>query len=170
MGPLAPENTSLGLMYQVWKLTWDFATDNFIITPEITLTPVIVLNHADVTQCSLAFDQNAHVSIAFTAGGQAKLYWYDSVPADWVTTNLPFGATTPMLALDDKRTTQTLANDVLLYYTIKQLDDTYNLYQRRQRDRYLTEYLQLTGAPPYIYKQGMQNTLRIQLGLSTDII
>jgi len=171
IGPVALNDTSLGLKHQQWHLTWDFATGNFIATPEDVGSPVIVLNAANVTQCSLAFDQNAHINLAYTANGQAKLYWYDSVAANWTTDNLPAGVTTPTLCLDDKRVTQTQSSDILLWYTKQEFDETWSLYQRIQRERYLVEHKELNGtAQPYLYKLGMNAGLRLQLGMSEYII
>lgn len=170
-GPIALNDTSQGLSYQPWELTWDFATGDFTVTPETTGSPVIgVTNAPAVTQCSLAFDQNGHVTIAYTSNNQAYLYWYDTDAAGWVTTPLAFGTITPTLTLDDKRTTQTNASDILLWYTLEQEDGTYNLYKREQRERFLTPQLMATGVPPYIYKCGMHVGYRVQLGLSNEII
>lgn len=170
-GPIALNDPSAGLSHQNWHLTWDFTTGDFTVTPETIGSPSVVLNAAGVTQCSLAFDNNGHVNIAYTvAGGTAYLYWYDTVAAGWVTTPLEFGAVTPTLCLDDKRTTQTQNNDIILWYTKKQPDDTYTLYRRRQRDQFLTAKPMLLGIPPYIYKVGMHKEFRIQIGFSEDIL
>ncbi len=169
-GPLALNDTSLGLDYQVWKLTWNFATGDFTATPETSGSPVVVLNVASITQCSLAFDQNGHINIAYTAGGQAYLYWFDTLAADWVTTALDFGVITPTLCLDDKRVTQTSASDILLLYTMETATDIYTLFHRQQRDRFLIEYEHETGVPPYLYKLGMHDKLRVQIGLSATVL
>jgi hypothetical protein len=62
-GPLALNDSSLGLAYQAWHLT--FAAGDFTMTPEDTGPPVVVLSGIDSVQCSCAFDQNAHVTIAW---------------------------------------------------------------------------------------------------------
>jgi len=169
MGPIALNDTSAGLKYQVWSLTWNGGTNNFTATPETVGSPVNVLNVANVTQCTLAFDQNGHVNIAYTAAGVAKLYWYDTLVAAWVTTTLT-NAITPTVCLDDKRSTQLSANDILLFYTKLQVDGSYNLYHKVQRERFLNEYLYKTGVKPYIYKCGMHQGLRVQLGMSQTIL
>jgi hypothetical protein len=173
LGPFALNDTSLGVAYQVWHLTWEFATGDFTVTPETVGSPVVVINAADVTQCSLCFDQNAHVTIAYTlTNGQVYLYWYDTVAAMHVTTLMPSGMITPTLMLDDKRATQVGANDVVLWWTEDQGDETFNLYRALQRDRFdpLVPKEMATGVPPYLYKGGMHDAYRVQLGLSNDII
>lgn len=169
-GPIALNDPSAGLLYQPWGLTWDFASGDFTVTPETTGTPSVVHNAVAVTQCSLAFDQNGHVNVAYTSNQQAYLYWYDTNVAGWVTTQLAIDVVTPTLTLDDKRSTQTNISDILLWYTRQQPDETYNLYKREQRERFLVEDLMAEGVPPYIYKCGLNYGLRVQLGLSDYII
>jgi hypothetical protein len=166
MGPIALNDTIQGINYQVWQLTWNSGTNQFIVTPETVGAPVAVLTHANVTQATLAFDQNGHVNIAFTAAGVPKLYWYDTVLGNWTTDNLPAGTITPTICLDDKRVTQTAASDILLFYTIQQISGLYNLYHRFQRERFGTQHLYKTNVPPFIRKCGMHKQLRVQLGLS----
>jgi hypothetical protein len=169
-GPVALSDPSQGLDYQVWHLTWDFATGDFTVTPETSGSPSVIINAANVTQCSLAFDNNGRVNIAYTANGQAYLYWYDTVAGSWTTDALEFGIITPTLTLDDKRTTQTGANDILLFYTKDNGDGTYSLYRLRQRDRYGSEKLMLASFPPYLYKLGMHSGLRVQVAGSEVVI
>ena len=165
-GPIALSNTSEGMYYQNWTLTWDAGTGNFVVTAETTLDTAIVITVPLVIQCSFAFDQNGHVNLAYTlSNGDAYLYWYDTDGAAWVQDLLDAGTTSPTLCLDDKRSTQTQYNDVMLWYTKQQIDLSYNLYKREQRERYLTEQLMYTGVYPYIHKLGMTDELRGQLTL-----
>lgn len=166
-GPIALNDPTSGLNYQAWHLGWDSGTGDFTVTPETTGSPVVVLNAANVTQCSLAFDQNGHVNISYTvSNGNTYLYWYDTDVTNWVTTLLAAGTVSPVITLDDKRLTQTAVSDILLYYTVQQPDLTYNLYERRQRDRFLSEIFYKADVPPYIKKLGMHAGLRVKLGLS----
>ena len=168
-GPIALNDTSAGLDYQAWSLAWNSGTGDLIVTPETTGLPVPVTNATGVTQCSMAFDQNGHISVAYTSNGLPYLYWYDTNVAGWVTDQLQTGATTPHLTLDDKRISQTNASDIILFYTVQQPDTSYNLYRRLQRERYITEKLYLTNIPPFIYKVGMHYGFRVQIGLSSTI-
>lgn len=170
-GPIALNDISQGMDYQAWHLTWDSGTGNFTVTPETTGSPVVVLNAPSVTQCSLAFDQNGHVHIAYTSALYPYLYWYDSVLGSWATLAMPFGITTPTVCLDDKRPRQIDVNDILLFYTKPNMaGDAYDLYYREQRDRFGIEYLLAYDFPPYIYNLGMNDVLRVQIGASEVIL
>jgi len=163
-GPIALNDPSQGLSYQNWRIYWE--AGDFIVTSETTLDSAVVLTVASVKQCSFAFDQNGHVNITYTLNNdEAYLYWYDTNAAMWVQDLLSTGTTFPMLCLDDKRTTQTQASDVQLWYTKQQIDTTYNLYMREQRERYLNEQLMAQDTYPHPYKLGMHNGLRVQLEL-----
>jgi hypothetical protein len=164
-GPVALSDPTQGHDYQVWKLHWDHTTGDLIVTPETVGTPTTIKTVAGVTQCSLAFDQNGRATIAYTVSGQAYLYWYDTDAGSFVTSTLDAGVTSPILSLDDKRVTQDDASDILMWYTRQQLDFTWNLYKREQRERFQTEDLMATGTYPYCYKAGMNNGLRGQVAL-----
>lgn len=168
-GPVALNDPSLGLSYQVWALTWSSGTGDFTVTPETTGSPVVVFNATNVVQCSLAFDQNGHVNIAYTSGVTPYLYWYDTNLAGWTNQALAADTNYPMLTLDDKRTTQTNASDILLWYTRQQGDGTWNLYKREQRERFLIEDLMAIGVYPYCYKAGMNDGYRVQLALASTL-
>ena len=163
-GPVALEDTSEGLSHQTWHLT--YSGGDLIITPELFGDPVVVRTIAEVTQCTLAFDQNAHINLAYTAAGLPYLYWYDTALGDWTTTQLDTGAITPTICMDDKRVTQTNVSDILLFFTIETSPGVYTLYHREQRDRYQDLYPHAVGVKPYIHKLGMHNLLRVQIGLS----
>lgn len=168
-GPIALNDPSEGLSYQPWHMVYNPSTDDFVVTPETVGSPTTVLNVADVDQCTFTFDQNGHVTIAYQVGSDAYLYWYDTLAADWVTDLLDTGVTWPSVYMDDKRETQNDANDILLMYTIQQIDDSWNLYYRQQRDRFTIEYLLKEGCQPYLYKTGMHYGLRGQIALLSSI-
>lgn len=175
MGPLALEDTSKGVAYQRWHLTYNGGTGQFTVTPELIGAPSIISIAPvfNVTQCTLAFDNNGHVNIAYTVfSGATALYWYDTVIADWTTTALPSAVFCPTLTLDDKRFFATSSNDILLWWTEEQQDGTYNLYRAQQRDRFdpLFPKEMATDVYKYIYKCGMNEGLRVQLGLSDRIL
>lgn len=154
-GPIALSDPTAGLKFQAWTLDWNSGTGDFVVTPHTQGNPTTIITVANVTQCSLAFDQNGRVAIAYTALGQAYLYWYDTDAAGFVTTALDADVVNPTLSLDDKRSTQTNANDILLWYTRQQPDNSWNLYKREQRERYEIEDLMQTDTYPYCYKAGI---------------
>lgn len=173
-GPIALNDSSEGINYQPWHLTYEAVAGTFTVTPETTLTPVDVLTGIfQVSQCSFAFDNNGHVNVAYTLlSGATYLYWYDTQLGNWTTTQLPTATFCPTLTMDDKRPTQTAANDILLWWTESQPDDTNILYRARQRDRFdpLVPKEMTVDTFPYIYKCGMHKGLRVQLGLSDRIL
>lgn len=164
-GPIAIEDTSEGLQYQNWTLTWNPANNELTAYPETTQVPVVIVTVADLITVSFTFDQAGRISFAYTTLVSSYLYWYDTALGYTVTTDLGATAITPALLLDDKRKTQFVQNDMLLWYT-KLNGATYDLYMLRQRDRFLTEYLMDSGLPyAYIHNIGMHNALRLQLTL-----
>jgi hypothetical protein len=167
-GPLAIGDTSGGQNNQAWIMT--YADPEFTITPQVTGPPVVIHSVPNVTQLSFCFDQNANFTIAYTALGIANLYWFDTALPGYTTTPSALGAISPAVTLDDKRDTQTQANDVLLFYTIQQPSLMYHLFMRRQRDRYEDEYLQHTNVRPHIVNCGMHEVFRVQLSLQTEFV
>ena len=169
-GPVGINNTTQGLFYQTWEMTYDSGTGDFTVTAETNLATAVPLSGVlGVTQLSFCFDQNARVNIAYTQGGQAKMYWFDTAVGSYVTTVLDFGVTTPHLSLDDKRSTQQQSSDMLLFYTKEVAEGSWNLYHRFQRERFLNEYLYATGVRPYIFSVGMHEQLRVQIGMAETV-
>lgn len=168
-GPIALNDNSAGVAYQPWTMTYNPANGQFTLTPETTGSPVVVLTVMNVSQLSFAFDQNSHVTIAYTANGLPYLYWYDSVAGDWVTDLLAEGVTSPTLTMDDKRITQSNSNDVVLWYTKQEPDLTWRCYTREQRDRFTVEY-PMGPCEKWIYKCGMHEGLRLQVTTRAGIL
>jgi hypothetical protein len=126
------------------------------VAPDPELTPIVaVQTGADISEVSLAFDQNMQPNVVYVDGGVTKLWWYDTLAAGMTTTSYP-GYKTPMLTLDDKRdiATQTGANDIIFAYVREGL-----LCWRQQRERYAVE--RVLGAVP------APNTRIIGMGMST---
>lgn len=164
MGPLAIEDTSEGLIYQAWKVTYNRTTGDVTLIPTITGVPVVVLTVLDIKYITFTFDQNARVTITYTTSTSSYMYWYDTDIASTVTTDLGTDVITPSISLDDKRVTQSAVNDMLLWYTKEEIGGTYELFMLRQRDRFLTEYSMATGVPySRLANIGMTDELRVQL-------
>ncbi len=156
-GGIAVQDTSQGLLYQLWRARLIIDTGAVILdapeVPEFTL-----LTLPGTTEISFTWDQNMRPCMAFVQDGQAKLYWYDSSVAAQVTTNLAADVVSPRVCLDDKRPSQQQISDIILAY--KRGD---NLYWRMQRERFLTERLWQTGVPPGpLIKLGLNRQLRLQ--------
>jgi len=163
-GPIAITDLSEGIQYQSWALT--IVSGNFTLTPETTGSPVIILSGQDSIRCSFAFDKNGRPNIFWTdSGNLSHFYWYDTVAADFVITDYP-DVFSGMLSLDDKRVMESDVSDIILWYT-RLVGPQYNLYHRKQRDRYGIEHLMKENTFPFIYKSGMHKGLRGQIVLQT---
>lgn len=115
---------------------------------------------AGMTEISLAFDQNMRPAVAYIANGVTKLFWYDTALAAQTTTSFGGGLRTPFLTLDDKRASQSSANDILFFYLVGT-----TLRYRMQRERYQTERTIYTGLLPnaQIKRVGMGTNLRLHI-------
>ena len=168
-GPIAIEDTSGGMNYQAWFLS--YAGGEFTITPETAGVPfVIPIPPTTSKQCSFCFDQNARPTVAWVDDNdQGHLYWYDTLAADYQVFDFANPVWGLALTLDDKRRKQIAANDILLWYTLPAATaGQYVLYHRLQRDRFTDIYTMKDPVWPYIYKNGMNEGLRVQISLSTE--
>ena len=167
-GPLAIEDTSMGVAYQNWTFEWDPGTGDITATPETSGTPSVILNVPQLDLLSVTFDQNARIQVAYVTATSSYLYWYDTQVAQTVTTDLGADIVSVSLYLDDKRYTQSASNDMLLWYTKSDGNGTYTLYMLRQRDRFTIENEMATLLEtPYIQNSGMNSYLRGQLTLTS---
>ena len=159
LGGRALNDASEGLQVHRWIAEYDPSNGHVSVSapgyPQTTIFTAL-----NVTELSLAFDQNMRPFVAFVQAGQAKFFWFDTVLGETRISDLPADAKTPQCCLDDKRDTQTSqgANDIILAY----LRGT-GLYYRQQRDRYEVEYL-LTAAAPgkKLLRIGMNQGRRLQ--------
>jgi len=163
LGGVGLNDASEGQRYQVWTCRYFPATGDFVVEAPNT-PPTIVHNAMGVTELSFTFDNNMQVFIAYVQSGQAKFYWWDTNIAGFTVSNLPAGSLTPKCCLDDKRETQTTANDIILCYV-----DGGALYERKQRERYQTAHLledpflhPVYGLPAVIKRVGMNVKNRLQ--------
>ena len=163
MGGADIGDPSQGLQVKAWEARVD--GNNIQVRTDGTGAWTTVTSDASITELALAFDQNMRPTVAYVAGGTAKMYWYDAVAAAYVTTSYP-GATSPVVTMDDKRDMQIGLNDVLLFYL-----QGGRVKHRRQRDRYTIEY-DLADVPTgmtRIARWGFTAGKRIQLEFSTGV-
>lgn len=154
LGGIALNDASQGLKVREWRLRLvgnDFRI-NAIGVPEVTL-----FTRSGVTELSLAFDQNMRPYVAFVENGQSILRWYDTLAQQQVFLDLNPGTVTPRVCLDDKRTLQVGASDVILAYVLNN-----NLYFRAQRDRFEIEYLLQESVNGRLIRVGMNRKYRLQ--------
>jgi len=163
LGGIALNDPSQGLMVQDWRAR--LVGDDVRVGPEPYSSETTVITDTDITEVSLAFDQNMRPTIGYMADGVTKLYWYDTVPEEHVTTVFNAEDRSPFVTMDDKRAPASLinSNDVLFFY----IRGT-TLYYRQQRDRFQTERsLATVGADQRIVKCGMSRALRVQVHLAS---
>jgi hypothetical protein len=157
-GGVAMGNASMGLQYQSWRAWW---VDGVVyLAPVFGGTPTALFTLANVTELSLSFDQGMRPCVAYVAGGQAGLRWFDATVGDYAVLPLP-GAASPFLTLDDKRPDFVAASDVLLFYL---LDG--GVWYRQQRDRFAVAR-RLANIPTFTQRitrcgMGVNNRLQIE--------
>lgn len=156
-GGVAIGNANEGLFYQTWSARISVDKTQILISAPNTPEFAEITGLTNCTEVSLTFDQNMRVHIAYVDSTGANLYWYDSTIPGYTTTNYGTTYITPRIALDDKRALESSRNDIILAYI-----RTNNLYMRRQRDRFQTEYTLATGVPAALEKIGMNTQLRFQ--------
>jgi hypothetical protein len=154
---------SEGLLVRDWTATYNWQTEEVLIeAPGVAQTVLFI--QADVTELSLAFDQNMNPFIAFVTAGVAKFWWYDTDVNDTIITELPAGSVTPRCCLDDKRDYRDATSDIILCYV-----HAGALKMRMERERYLDEHIiqdpfiePVTGLPAYLKQVGMNAINRLQ--------
>jgi len=169
LGGIGLSDPSQGLQVQTWRARVDGS--NVLVGPAPYTAETTLFTGADITEISLAFDQNMRPALAYIQDGQAKLRWFDSFVGETVTTTLDAGITSLFLTMDDKRdiATELNFNDILLFYIRGQ-----NLYYRQQRDRFTTERLlhEFGAVGMSIARCGMNAGLRVQVevfGRTSDL-
>lgn len=107
--------------------------------------------------CRGAFDQNMHLTVAYSTPSGGFFYWYDSTIPGYSTLLLPSGVINPSCTLDIPGMQQTASglNDIILTYV-----NNNNLCFRQTRDRYTIEYVLKTSVSPnntptFVWQVGM---------------
>ena len=162
MGGVGLNDPSMGLQYQVWTL--DYVGGQVRITAPNQAAPTVLFEAEDITEVSLAFDQNMRPFVAYVQNGEAKFYCWDTATSSVAFTTLPTGSVTPKACLDDKRQTQTVLSDIILAYMRDKA-----LYMRKQRDRYQIEYLLADNLDAKLVKLGMTDKNRVQFKLQPNV-
>lgn len=155
LGGIALNDPSQGREVQVWTARISAAENAIRLSAPTVPEFTFLLREGVLTTVSLAFDSNMQPTLTFTEDGVIKLYWFDTVAGQFVTTSFPT-ATSAKVATDDKRASQVAASDVIFAYISAGI-----LYWRQQRDRYTVEY---TAGPAAgrLRRIGMNADLRFQ--------
>lgn len=161
-GGVALNDSTGGLSSKIWTIRGlrNPDTGEIDVVVDADGVPTTVLfSGLDITEVSLAFDQNMNPFVAYVQSGQAKFWWYDSTIPGMTVTNLPVGSTSPRCCLDERRPQNITNSDIVLSYI-----RSGSLYFRLQRERYLTEHLLMSGLGPeaQLVDLGMNTSLRLQ--------
>ena len=161
-GGVALGDASQGLLVKTWRARGLNSSNEIRVSAEPYSSETSLISASNMTEVSLAFDQNMRPAVAYIENGQAKLYWFDSVVGNNVTTVLAADITSVFLTMDDKRKAATSLNwnDILLFYVRGAA-----LYYRQQRERFNTERFLTTllDASARIRKVGMGSGWRVQI-------
>ncbi len=152
LGGIALNDPSQGLSVRVWTAQ----TDGTTVTVSDGAVVTTLFSGVNVTEVSLAFDQNMRPTVAFVDSGLARLFWFDALAAAQVTTDIGAGIINPRLTLDDARESQRANSDIILAYVRNG-----SLFYRQQRDRFTIERLLATGVNG-LRSVRMNTVLRLQ--------
>lgn len=161
-GGVAIGDLSLGMDYQDWQCKLNDATGEVFINP-VGQSDVPYITLTGAREVAFAFDQQMRPVLAYVVGEMARLRWYDTTVAAFVTTDYP-GIRSPRLTLDDKRPLQSGNSDVVFAYIKANRDLCY----RQQRDRYLIERVLHSGVDPSqrLVAVGMARNLRLHFEIA----
>lgn len=162
-GGIALNDPSEGLNYQTWTLRYFPASGDMVVEAP-TVPQTILFNRADITEISLAFDQNMNPFVAFVEADVASFWWFDTQANDQVFSILPVDSRSPRCCIDDKRPERHGTSDIILTYIRNDI-----LYERMERQRYTVERtLQnpilhpVSLLPVVIIRVGMNQSNRLQ--------
>jgi len=153
-------STGQNFLEKTWIAKYNKDTEEVTIESDED-APIVLFEEPNITEISLAFDQNMRPTLALIQNDVGKLWWFDPQQNDQVFTDYP-DIKNPRIILDDKRPWGIGSSDILFFYI---RDD--NLYYRQQRDRYLDEYLlkeNLEGKT--LWRVGNNSALRIMIELA----
>ncbi|CAA2409780.1 Putative phage tail protein [Xanthomonas phage Suba] len=150
---------SEGLLVKLWTLSVDTVDEvQQVKVSAPGVDEIVLFTGTEITEASLAFDQNMRPFVAFVQANQAKIYWYDSSVPGQITTVLPAGIKTPRCTTDEKREWHTAISDIVLSYI-----RAGNLCVRYQRERYQIEHvLKGVGSTAELVSVGVNAGGRLQ--------
>lgn len=141
-GPREVQDPSAGLLVKVWTLQANGPAA--ILSAAGSPTRTLFTRSVDLEVVTLAFDQNGRPCVCFEeAGGSAYLFWFDPTVNAEVFFEIPDGATSPRVTLDDARAFNVGNSDVILAYVRAGF-----VRYRIQRERFETERTPLFSGSP----------------------
>ncbi len=156
-------NPAGGSQYQVWTFDTDGA--NVFASSPATGRKNIFTPGVSIESIRCCFDQNMHPFVCYLSSNQWNYWWYDTTIPGPATSQLPATVNSVACTLDDKRPWSSTVSDICLLYT-----NNNNLYYRRQRDRYGTEYLLRSSVNGILIRASMNNLNRLQLKMQANLL
>jgi len=151
------ENTTQGLLVYDWRCF--MSGDDIRVEVPGVVAPTTVHTRTDIVELAFTWDRSMRPFLAWQlADNTCQFRWYDSLVSGFVVTNLPTGSVTPRCQLDDKRTSQSAASDIILAYV-----NSGELRYRQQRDRYTVERVLSASLGAKVLRQiGLNRANRFQ--------
>lgn len=162
-GGIHLNDPSEGLSFQTWKMWYDADNSQIKLATLTNTDETVILTSSQITELSFTFDQNMRLAMVYVENTIAKFRWFDPIQ-NAIVTDVLQGATSPMIALDEKRNRQLTDSDIVLGYVRDG-----SLYYRLQRERFAVEHL-LSALPPgvsRIMNLGMSSQNRVQVLVKT---
>ena len=157
LGGFDLNDTSEGLDYQKWTLRYAPESEDMLINAPNHPSSVL-FNRPDITEISLAFDQNMNPFVTFMQAGTAVYWWFDPVANDQVFTNLPANSRSPRCCIDDKRDERSGTSDIILCSVTNDI-----LYERMERERYTVER---TLQNPFVHPETGLTAVLVRVGMN----
>lgn len=179
-GGIALQDASRGLQYQVWRARLvDSETSSSRVLLSAPNTPEFILYSVpDMSEISVAFDQNMRPALAYVTPVGSFLWWYNSAIQGMEVTVI--NGETPRIVMDDTRLVATngyQTNDIILAY--KRGEKVYTRIQRQRFGEELdptesmpepqrSETRAFIAAQGGIIKIGMNRQLRLQFMMEIE--
>lgn len=163
-GPVAVQDTSLGLTHRLWRARID--GPHVLLSAEGVAESIIYTHPGELREVSMAFDQNGLPYLAVVdVTGAAFLRWYDPLVPGMTVTQLAAGVVNPRITLDDARPFNVANSDVILAYVRDGL-----LRYRRQRDRFDVEFTPPVGEDGQPAEVSILNHVSMNDGLRLEFL
>ena len=153
-GPVAIQNPSQGLLYQIWRARYVSDTV-YLVAPNYTES--VFFKRRCIESISLSFDQNGRPLLTYLIAGNLYLYWHHTITQKYEHTLIDTQVTSHQVCLDIRTRLGILDSQVVLGYTKNN-----NLYYVLQADRYMVPYLIALGVNGYLIQIGMSRQHRFQ--------
>lgn len=153
-GPVAIQNPSKGLLFQVWRARY-ISDTVYLAAPNYPETPFFTKRC--IQSISLSFDQNGRPLLTYLHEGNLYLYWHHTVTQKYEHTLINTNVTSHHVSLDVRTPITILVSQVVIGY----IKDN-NLYYAWQKDRYAVDYLVARNVNGNLLQIGFTRQYRFQ--------